>query len=70
MLVDCQWSPWESRSCTKVCGGGYISEHRGIMSPALNGGSECSGISQRDTSTTCNTDECQGNIYQKVMPNI
>ena len=41
--VDCQWSAWSWRGCSKSCGYGVQSGTRRIVRHARNGGRRCYG---------------------------
>ena len=54
--VNCQWSSWSSpSSCTKICGGGTLTETRHKIVKENRGGT-CSGATERKTE--CNTEAC------------
>jgi len=49
-VIDCVWSDWSE--CSAECGGGI--QTRFILTPAQNGGKECTGSTEQE----CNTQEC------------
>lgn len=57
MTVNCQWSSWNSGSCSKTCGGGSITKIRTKTVQEANGGS-CQGQSSRIEN--CNSNLCPG----------
>lgn len=58
--VDGKWGVWGKwTSCSKTCGGGYMSRSRTCNNPApQNGGRPCQGPSSERTS--CNDQKCPG----------
>ena len=57
ILVNCEWSPWNSQSCTKTCGGGELVKTRSKTVTESNGGT-CNG--QSTETETCNPNNCPG----------
>ena len=58
--VDGKWGVWGKwTTCSKTCGGGYMSRSRTCNNPApQNGGRPCQGPSSERTS--CNDQKCPG----------
>ena len=64
--VDCVWSDWVSRECSKSCGTGFRVNTRSRHVVEAHGGS-CPGESVE--TEICNTDNCPGNhfkFYQQI----
>ena len=55
-VVDCQWSEWQSGSCSRTCGRGVQMNFRTERVQAQNGGSPCFGSGSKWEH--CNLQDC------------
>ena len=60
--VNCEWSNYSWKSCSKSCGGGVMHGTRTILQEASNGGHPCIGDYQ--ATRVCNTEPCPGKSQQ------